>query len=79
MCETVARYSIIEGGFLIWYFFDIQSFSTVLNSNMGVAKKEYYIWVYWNCCPMNRHVTVRIVLYTSFSFRSICTEFVFVE
>ena len=55
------------------------SFSAVLNNNMEVAKKEYYIWVYWNCCPMNRHVTVRIVLYTSFSFRSICTEFVFVE
>ena len=44
------------------------SFSAVLNSNMEVAKKVYYIWVYWNCCPMNRHVTVRIVLYTSFSF-----------
>ena len=55
------------------------SFSAVLNSNMEVAKKEYYIWVYWNCCLMNRHVTVRIILYTIFSFRSICTEFVFVE
>ena len=55
------------------------SFSAVLNSNMEAAKKEYYIWVYWNCCPMNRDVTVRIVLYTSFSFQSICTEFVFVE
>ena len=43
------------------------SFSAVLNCNMEAAKKEYYIWVYWNCCSMNRDVTVRIVLYTSFS------------
>ena len=55
------------------------SFSAVLNSNMEVAKKEYYIWVYWNCCPMNRDVTVGIVLFTSLSFQSICIEFVFVE
>ena len=43
------------------------SFSAVLNCNMEVAKKEYCSWVYWNCCSMNRHVTVRIGLYTSFS------------
>ena len=27
------------------------SFSDVRNCNVEVAKKEYYIWVYWNCCP----------------------------
>ena len=43
-------------------------FSAVLKRNMEVEKKEYYIWVYWNCCPMNKDVTVRIVLYISFSF-----------